>query len=98
VAAGSSSWSPSSRGAYPQALVAAVTPRQEGVGEIQARHALRLARPGSFVVLITGEALSPAAVARRRGFLERYWRAGDRPGTAVLEAASHPALDAPAGG
>jgi len=54
---------------HPRALVAGVTPRQEGVGEIQARQALRLAAPGSFLVLVTGEAASPAAVARKRGFL-----------------------------
>jgi ABC-type sugar transport system substrate-binding protein len=47
-----------------------VAPDQEGIGAIQARQALRLARPGAFVVLVTGQASSPAAVARGRGFQE----------------------------
>jgi ABC-type sugar transport system substrate-binding protein len=64
-------WVEELRREYPQALIAGVTPRQEGVGEIQAGQALRLARPGSFVVLVTGEASSAAAVGRTRGFLEK---------------------------
>jgi ABC-type sugar transport system substrate-binding protein len=64
-------WVEELRSEYPQALVAAVTPRQEGVGEIQAGQALRVARPGSFAILVTGEASSVAAVARKRGFLEK---------------------------
>jgi ABC-type sugar transport system substrate-binding protein len=64
-------WVEELRRAYPQALVAGVTPRQEGVGEIQAGQALRVARPGSFAILVTGEASSAAAIARKRGFLER---------------------------
>jgi ABC-type sugar transport system substrate-binding protein len=64
-------WVDELRRAHPRALIAGVTPRQEGVGEIQAGQALRLARPGSFVVLVTGEALSPATVGRKRGFLEK---------------------------
>jgi ABC-type sugar transport system substrate-binding protein len=63
-------WVEDLRREHPRALVAGVTPRQEGVGEIQARQALSVARPGSFVILITGEASSAAAVARKRGFLE----------------------------
>jgi ribose transport system substrate-binding protein len=64
-------WVDELRGDHPQALVAGVTPRQEGVGEIQGSQALRLVPPGAFVVLVTGEASSPAAVARKRGFLEK---------------------------
>ena len=64
-------WVEELRREHPQALIAGVTPRQEGVGEIQAGQALRLARPGSFVVLVTGEASSAAAVGRTRGFLEK---------------------------
>jgi ABC-type sugar transport system substrate-binding protein len=64
-------WVEDLRREHPRALIAAVTPRQEGVGEIQAEQALRLAPVGSFVILITGDASSPATVARRRGFLEK---------------------------
>jgi len=63
-------WTEELRREHPRALIAGVTPRQEGVGEIQANQALRVARPGSFAILVTGEASSPAAVARKRGFLE----------------------------
>ena len=63
-------WVEELRREHPRALVAGVTPRQEGVGEIQAGQALRVARPGSFAILVTGEASSAAAVARKRGFLE----------------------------
>jgi ABC-type sugar transport system substrate-binding protein len=62
-------WVERLRREYPRALVAGVTPRQEGVGEIQASQALSVARPGSFVILVTGEASSVAAVARKRAFL-----------------------------
>jgi len=62
-------WVDALRREYPRALVAGVTPRQEGVGQIQAEQALRLAPLGSFVILITGAALSPATVARKDGFL-----------------------------
>ena len=61
-------WVEELRRDHPTALVAAVAPNQRGVGEIQARQALRLIRPGSFVLLVTGDAASPAAVARRDGF------------------------------
>jgi len=64
-------WVDALRRDHPRALVAAVTPRQEGVGEIQAEQALRLAPPGSLAILITGAALSPASVARKGGFLGR---------------------------
>ena len=40
-------WVEELRREHTQALIAGVTPRQEGVGEIQAGQALRLARPGS---------------------------------------------------
>jgi ABC-type sugar transport system substrate-binding protein len=62
-------WVEDLRKDHPRALVAGVTPRQEGVGEIQARQALRLAPPGAFALLVTGQASSPAATARREGFL-----------------------------
>ncbi|HYN05742.1 MAG TPA: substrate-binding domain-containing protein [Vicinamibacteria bacterium] len=64
-------WVEELRREHPKALIAGVTPRQEGVGEIQAGQALRLARPGSLVVLVTGEASSAAAVGRTRGFREK---------------------------
>jgi ABC-type sugar transport system substrate-binding protein len=64
-------WVDELRREHSSALVAAVTPRQDGVGEIQADQSLRLARPGSFVILITGDSASPATVGRRRGFLEK---------------------------
>lgn len=64
-------WVDDLRRGHPQALIAGVTPRQKGVGEIQAEQALRLAAPGSFVVLVTGVASSPAAVARKEAFLEK---------------------------
>ena len=41
-------WVEELRREHPRALVASVTPRQEGVGEIQANQALRVAQPGSF--------------------------------------------------
>src|SRR4030042_1172870 len=64
-------WVDALRRDHARALVAGVTPRQEGVGEIQADQALRLAPSGSFLVLVTGEASSPAAIARRRGVRAR---------------------------
>jgi ABC-type sugar transport system substrate-binding protein len=63
-------WTSALRAAYPKALVASVAPRQEGIGEIQAAHARRLARPGAFVLLITGDASTPAAIQRSAGFLD----------------------------
>lgn len=63
-------WTAGLRQDHPRALVASVAPRQEKVGEIQGRQALKLAPAGGFVLLVTGDASSPAAVARRRGFLE----------------------------
>lgn len=63
-------WIDDLRVQFPKALVAAVAPRQRGIGEVQAQHAFRLARPGSFVLMVTGEARSPAAVERHQGFLE----------------------------
>lgn len=60
-------WIEDLRRDYPAALVAAVTPRQDGIGEIQARQALRLVAPGSFVLLVTGDASSSTAVERRDG-------------------------------
>jgi ABC-type sugar transport system substrate-binding protein len=63
------SWVEELRREHPSALVAGVTPRQEGVGEIQAQQALRVARPGSFAILVTGEASSAAAIARKAAFL-----------------------------
>jgi ribose transport system substrate-binding protein len=64
-------WVEALRRDHPRALVAGVTPLQEGIGEIQGSQALRLAPRGSFVVLVTGEASSAAAVARKGGFLRR---------------------------
>jgi ABC-type sugar transport system substrate-binding protein len=55
---------------YRETLVAAVSPRQERIGEIQARHALRLLPAGSFVLLITGDLSTAAAVKRKQGFLD----------------------------
>ncbi|MET0552089.1 MAG: sugar ABC transporter substrate-binding protein [Vicinamibacteria bacterium] len=63
-------WIDDLRVQFPKALVAAVAPRQRGIGEVQARHAFRLARPGSFVLMVTGEARSQAAIERHQGFLE----------------------------
>ncbi|HUL78909.1 MAG TPA: substrate-binding domain-containing protein [Vicinamibacteria bacterium] len=62
-------WVDELRREHAAALVAGVTPRQDAVGEIQAAQALRLARPGSFAILVTGDAASPAAIARKRAFL-----------------------------
>jgi ABC-type sugar transport system substrate-binding protein len=63
-------WAEDLRGRHPEALVAGVAPHQFGIGEIQARQALRLAPQGGFCVLITGEAASPSATERKRGFVE----------------------------
>jgi ABC-type sugar transport system substrate-binding protein len=61
-------WADDLRSEFPDALVAAVAPRQEGIGEVQAQHALGLARTGAFVILVTGEAKTQAAIDRQRGF------------------------------
>jgi ABC-type sugar transport system substrate-binding protein len=63
-------WLAELRSSYPQALVAGVAPNQELVGRIQARQALRLTAPGSFVILVTGIASSAAALERKKGFLD----------------------------
>jgi ABC-type sugar transport system substrate-binding protein len=63
-------WIDDLRVQFPRALVAAVAPRQRGIGEVQAQHAFRLARPGSFVLMVTGEARSQAAIERQQGFLD----------------------------
>ena len=63
-------WLEDLRRDHPRAFIAAVAPRQEGIGAIQARQALRLVKPGAFVVLVTGQASSSAAIARGRGFQE----------------------------
>jgi ABC-type sugar transport system substrate-binding protein len=64
-------WVEDLRRDHPQALVAGVTPNQEGIGQIQASQALRLVEPGAFVLLVTGDISSPAAGSRRRGFLDK---------------------------
>jgi ABC-type sugar transport system substrate-binding protein len=61
-------WVDELRAEFPNALVAAVAPRQEGIGEVQGQHAMGLARTGAFVLLVTGEARSQAAIDRQRGF------------------------------
>ncbi len=61
-------WIDDVRAEFPRALLAAVAPRQEGIGEVQAQHAIALARSGAFVILVTGEARSQAAIDRQRGF------------------------------
>ncbi len=58
-------WVEDLRRDHPQALVAGVTPNQEGIGEIQASQALRLVGPGAFVLLVTGDTSSPAAGAEK---------------------------------
>jgi ABC-type sugar transport system substrate-binding protein len=63
-------WIDDLRAQFPKTLVAAVAPRQRGIGEVQAQHSFRLARPGSFVLMVTGEARSQAAVERHQGFLD----------------------------
>ena len=63
-------WVEDLRGDYPRALVAAVAPRQEGIGEIQGQQAVRIAEAGAFALLLTGEGSSAAAQARRRGLVE----------------------------
>jgi ABC-type sugar transport system substrate-binding protein len=64
------SWVEDLRRDHPEKLVAGIAPRQEGVGEIQGHQALRLVGPDAFVMLVTGDATSAPAVARRRGFVE----------------------------
>lgn len=61
-------WVDDLRTEFPHALVAAVAPRQEGIGEVQGQHAVGLARPGAFVLLVTGESRSQAAIDRQLGF------------------------------
>jgi ABC-type sugar transport system substrate-binding protein len=63
-------WIEELRSRFPEVLLAGVTPDQAGIGRIQAQQALRLAKPGAFVVLVTGTAASAAAVERKRGLLE----------------------------
>lgn len=63
-------WTSELREQFPRAFVAGVAPHQVGIGEIHAHQALRLARPGVSVVLVTGAAASATAVERTRGFLE----------------------------
>lgn len=58
------------RSKSPRALVAAVAPTQVAVGELQGAQALRLARPGANVILVTGAARSPTAIERQRGFTD----------------------------
>jgi ABC-type sugar transport system substrate-binding protein len=55
---------------YKDTLVASVSPRQEKLGEIQARHAQRLAPAGGFALLVAGDLTTPAAVKRKQGFLD----------------------------
>lgn len=55
---------------FPNALAAGVAPRQVEVGELQAKQALRIVRPGAFVLLVTGAAKSQAAIERRTGFFD----------------------------
>lgn len=61
-------WVDDLRTEFPRALLAGVAPRQEGIGEVQAQHALALVKPGAFVILMTGDSRSQAAVERQRGF------------------------------
>lgn len=63
-------WTAGLRKDFPGTLIAGVAPNQLGIGQIQARQALRLGRPGAFVILVTGAAGSVSAVERTRGFLE----------------------------
>jgi ABC-type sugar transport system substrate-binding protein len=62
-------WVEDLRRDHPRALLGAVTPRQEGVGDIQGQQAVRIAGAGAFALLVTGDASCAAASARRRGFL-----------------------------
>lgn len=55
---------------YKDTLVASVSPRQEKLGEIQARHAQRLAPHGGFALLVTGDLTTPAAAKRKQGFID----------------------------
>jgi ABC-type sugar transport system substrate-binding protein len=63
-------WVEDLRRDHPRALVAGVTPHQEGIGEIQGQQAVRVAGAGAFALLVTGEASSAAAKGRQRGFVE----------------------------
>jgi ABC-type sugar transport system substrate-binding protein len=55
---------------YKDTLVASVSPRQEKLGEIQARHAQRLVPHGGFALLVTGDLSTPAAAKRKQGFID----------------------------
>jgi ABC-type sugar transport system substrate-binding protein len=59
---------------FPNVLVGGVAPTQRAVGELQAAQAMRIVRPGAFVMLITGAARSPAAIERQQGFTEGLHR------------------------
>lgn len=63
-------WVPELREEHPRAFAVGVTPRQMGIGELQGRQALVLARPGASVLLVTGSAGSVTAIERARGFHE----------------------------
>ncbi len=63
-------WLAELRRSYAQVLVTGVAPHQEQIGRIQAKQALQLSVPGSFVILVTGTASSAAALERRKGFLD----------------------------
>jgi ABC-type sugar transport system substrate-binding protein len=56
--------------AYRDRFVVGVSPRQEGIGVLQGRHALRLLPAGGFVLLVTGDLTTPAALKRKQGFLD----------------------------
>lgn len=59
---------------FPNALAAGVAPRQVEVGALQGEQALRIVRPGAFVLLVTGAAKSQTAIERRTGFLDLIGR------------------------
>ncbi len=63
-------WMNAGRNKFPSALVTGVAPTQLAVGELLATQALRIVRPGAFVLLVTGAARSPTALERQRGFLD----------------------------
>jgi ABC-type sugar transport system substrate-binding protein len=74
-------WVHEVRAACPEGLLVGVAPRQEGIGEIQARQALRIVRTGAFAILITGDA-SVASERRKNGFMAEV---GDRLRVHILE-------------